>query len=59
MTPPMYHLDFTKDELSYLLELLHNEEYRGNANATLAQTISEVIFLGVSQQTPPAPPVRK
>lgn len=42
-----YQFDFTHEELSYLLELLHNEQYTGNTNAALASSLSGTIHMGV------------
>jgi hypothetical protein len=46
-TEKMYQFEFTKEELSYLLELLNNEQYTSNTNATLAESLSNTIHMGI------------
>ena len=46
-TEKTYQFDFTKEELSYLLELLNNEQYTSNTNATLASSLSGAINMGI------------
>ena len=46
-TDVTYQFDLTKDEVSYLMELLHNEVVSSNANATLASSLANTLHFGV------------